>query len=801
MPRVFLCEKPSQARDIARELGSPKDMRTHLETDGGIVTFAIGHLLELVEPEDYDPKFKTWRMADLPILPADFRLEKKTATATQLAAIGKLLKTATEVVISTDADREGEMIGWEILDHFRYTKAVRRLWLSALDPESVRKALGKLRDGEASKPLYLAAKARSEADWLVGMNMTRAASICSQKPGVRSNSSVSIGRVQTPTLALVVRRDREIEAFVPKDYFEIVAKVDSCGSVFSMRHSPQDDDRVYTKEAADKIAASAKGVTAPLKVVDEPKKTAPPKLFSLSLLQGAASAKWGWPGDKTLEVAQALYETHKVTSYPRTDCNFLPEEQVGEVPAILASLRSGVLSHLPDWEPQIRKSVFDTKKVTAHHAIIPTKMKPSGRMSSDESKLYLLVAATYAACTMPDYEFRSVKATMQAGGAEFVASGTTPIKEGWKAAFRLGGGAAADEEEEIAKLPALEDGSAATVQDTSIEGKRTKPPARYTDGTLIEAMKSIAKFVEDPAKKATLRETSGIGTEATRANILKTLRNRAFIENKGKQILSTQKARQLIDWLEAEMPALADPAETAVWEDGLEAIASGASTPQKFLDGIAGRLREYIQTASKHGGGQQTEAPMTPTNVVCPKSGEPVLDQGNAFFFPGFPEFRAWKTVSSREMGAAEYAAVLAGEGEELAGFVAMKSRKKFSARLVFDAESNKASFKFSDDARTAAGPGGESHGSGGNAVDGVVCPKSGEPVLDRGKTFFFPGFPEFAAWKTKAGREMSAAEYASVLAGEGEELSGFVSTKSGKKFSAKLIFDAQSNMASFKFA
>ena len=437
----------------------------------------------------------------------------------------------------------------------------------------------------------------------------------------------------------------------------------------------------------------------------------------------------------------------------------------------------------------IRTSVFDTKKVTAHNAIIPTTVQPSDRLSADERKLYTLICVTYAACTMPDYEFRSVKATMQAGGVEFSVTGLTPLIDGWKAAFKIGAGMADEDESAEPKLPDLKEGSSATIKDTSIESKRTKPPARYTDGTLIEAMESVAKFVTDPVKKAKLREKDGIGTSATRANILKTLGVRQFIENKGKFIYSTAKGRQLIEWLESKMPALADPGETAVWEAGLDAIEGGTNTHEKFIGEISVRVREYVQSAAKRG--MQSEESMTPTNTKCPKSGEPVLEGDTTFKFPGYPSIAFNKEFFGRKMTVEEWAAVVGGESPEFTGFYSNKNKKNFGGRLKVNEGASKIDFDF--------GGGGSGGSGGGTPVPGVVCPKSGEPVLDTGKTFLFPGYPEFKAWKTVAQRDMTAQEYVGILNGAQEILDGFVSKK-GSKFASKHVFDEGTNKASFNF-
>jgi len=783
--RVFLCEKPSQARDIARELGQPRDLKTYLEAGDDVVAFARGHLFQLAEPEAYKPEWEKWTFGTLPIVPEEFKLVKKKGTDDLVRAINGLLKKADEVVIATDADREGEMIAREILDECRYRGPVRRLWLRALDPESIRKGLAAIKAGRETEPLYNAARARSRADWLVGMNMSRAATIADRADG-RRTGIVSIGRVQTPTLALVVRRDREIEGFKSRDYFEVIASVESDGEEFTLSYAPGESDggRIYDVGEADILAAKASGAKGPLRVVSENKSTPPPKLFALSSLQSAASAKWGFSADKTLAVAQALYETHKLTTYPRTDCSFLPEEQIGDVSHILENIR-GVLTTLGNWEPIIRKTVFNSAKITAHHAIIPTKLRYSGGLSSDEAKVYQLICASYAAATMPDYEYHSVSVEMDAAGVVFSSRGNTPLKNGWKAAFSSGKTEEEDSDGDEARLPDLRDGAEAEIVEARVEGKKTKPPSRFTDGTLIEAMKSVARFVSDPAQKARLKETSGIGTEATRAAILKILRDREFIAANGKFLISTEKGRELIAWVEAKVPSLADPGETALWEESLSAIEEGAESLQGFLRRVSDRVGDYVKIAGERISSRTAEA--VATGVKCPLSGEDVVTDGERFIFAGVSDQEFPRVFAGREMKASEWAEALVGKTAVLGGFYSRVKKKQFSAAVRWDSEQRKIVFCF-DEPLTESAP-----------SSGVLCPKSGDPVRDLGGYYSFPGYPGFRAWKEVAQRKISASEYAEILSGKAGVFKGFKG-KTGKPFSARLVFNDQSNRTEFKF-
>ena len=619
--KLYLCEKPSQAKDIATELGQPRKQGAYFETNNGVVTWAYGHLLEQADPESYGPEFKTWSFGHLPIIPAPFRIEPKESGRMQLEAIHDLLKTASEVVIATDADREGEMIAREILVYCKYRGPVSRLWLSALDPASIQKALKNLKKGSDTEALYFAAKARSEADWLVGMNMTRAVTVLCRKPNEKG--ALTIGRVQTPTLALVVRRDREIAAFRPRDYFEIVAQTRAAAKDFALRYAPREEDRLYARPDAQIIADKARGTRGPLKVEKTPKTQAPPRLFSLSSFQKEANARFGWGADKSLTIAQSLYEKHKVTTYPRSDCDYLPEEQKPDIEIIVGHLsqvnnlseplRLAAIALKDATKRVVRSTVFNTAKVTAHHAIIPTKLKADiSLMTSDEKDGFALIASRYLANLLPDYEYLQTKLSLPAAGVMFSSSGTTPVKPGWKAVqgFQL-----EDEDEKEPVLPDLPNGVSAEIVSTEVQAKKTSPPKPYTEGTLIDDMKNIAKFVTDATKKARLKETSGIGTEATRANIIAKLCARDdkgevfpnaspfLITTKGKgktvQIRATPKAMEFITLLEMHLPALADPAETAVWEEGLESVAERVLGPDRFVADITSQIRAHLAALQK----------------------------------------------------------------------------------------------------------------------------------------------------------------------------------------------------------
>lgn len=603
--RVWLCEKKDQADSLAPLLGKPKPARGYIETADGRVTWAIGHLLQQAQPEQYAEAWGQWRLDVLPMLPQQWKLLPDPNKRQQLDAVLACLKAASEVVIATDCGQEGEAIARELLDYAGYRGAVRRLWYSALDEASLRKALAALREDAASRPLYWAAQARARADWLIGMNLSRAYTLRARASGAKEVRSV--GRVQTPTLALVVRRDREIEAFVSRTYYSIEAEASSAtGERVTLRYAPPEASRLWERPAAEALAQQFAGATGPLQVVQAEKTQAPPKLLNLTRLSTLMGRKLGWKSDYTLEIAQSLYEK-KLTTYPRTACTLLPNEQEGEVPAVLEALNTvpALARHvgaLIVHKPVLRTSVFNTAKMAKdnheHHAIIPTAASPAAvEMTDDERAAYLCIAQHYLAALLPDYRYAETRFGLEAAGVTLTAVGRVPLDQGWRYVF----GAAdpdADEtsdDEAAGELPTIAAGTRMTLGQPAIKAHQTTPPKRYTDAELLADMESVAKYATDPAIKARLKESSGIGTPATRAAIIKTLRERGYLADQGKHIVSTPLGRDLVDALP---PALTDPATTAVWEERLDELRRGAlpeAARDEFVAKIAANIAKLIE--------------------------------------------------------------------------------------------------------------------------------------------------------------------------------------------------------------
>ena len=589
MSILYICEKPSQARDIARALGVASRQDGYIEGKGIIVTWCLGHLLELAPPDDYCKNLKPWRMEVLPVIPKEWHMIPQKRTKAQFNIIKKLLKSAAEVVIATDADREGDVIGREVIEFCGYSGKVKRLWLSALDDASIKKALSNIQPGDKTFPLYQAGLGRQRADWLIGMNMTMATSHLFGRPG---QGVLSVGRVQTPTLGLIVNRDREIEDFKPKDYFELRVEFSSNKGRFWAKWQPNEecsDDagRCLKLEHANVVAELIEGKQGNISSFeDKKKKTPPPTAFSLSSLQKLCSSKYGYRAKQTLQIAQSLYEKHKATTYPRTDSGYLPTEQLSEVSGVLSAIVrvDNSMAKLVDLcDKTLVSPTWNDKKVTAHHGIIPTMNQGVSlkSMSDEELKVYDLIRRYYMAQFLGDYHYTSRKLSVLCVEEAFNASCNIPSQLGWKQAIgssqeEIEG----DETQENVLLPCLTKGDGVTHASHSVESKQTKPPSRFTEGSLITAMKNVAKYIDDPALKRTLRETSGIGTEATRADIIEKLITREFIDRKKKQLISTERGRALIDIVPDKIK---NPGTTAVWEQTLDDIASREASLSDFL--------------------------------------------------------------------------------------------------------------------------------------------------------------------------------------------------------------------------
>ena len=623
--RLFLCEKPSQGKDIGRILGATQRGEGCLNGSGVTITWCIGHLVEAAAPEVYDAALKRWSLEQLPIIPQQWRVEVKPKTATQFKVVKALLAKATHLVIATDADREGELIAREIIDLCGYRGPIERLWLSALNDASIRTALGKLRPSSDTLPMYYSALARSRADWLVGMNLSRLFTLLGRQAGY--DGVLSVGRVQTPTLKLVVDRDREIAAFKSVPFWAIDVSLSAEGQAFAAQWVAPDtctDDagrclqQPVAQQAAQQIRAA--GSAQVVSVETERVREGPPLLFDLGTLQEVCSKQLGLDVQETLQIAQALYETHKATTYPRSDSGYLPESMFAEVPAVLDSLLKTDPSLRPimsQLDRSQRSRAWNDGKVTAHHGIIPT-LEPANlsAMSEKELAVYRLIRAHYLAQFLPHHEFDRTVAEFSCGQQTLVATGKQVVVKGWR--LVLAEPQADEDGDDAARsqvLPPLREGLACQVAEAEIKALKTMPPKPYTQGELVKSMKGIARFVTDPRLKQKLKDTTGIGTEATRANIISVLIARGYIVKKGRSIRASDAAFTLIDAVPA---AIADPGTTAVWEQALDMIEAGQLTLDVFLSKQATWISQLIAQY-----GSMSLSIKLPHGPACPQCGAP----------------------------------------------------------------------------------------------------------------------------------------------------------------------------------
>jgi len=774
--RLILAEKASVGHDIAEALGIRTKHRTHIEIEGGVVTWTVGHLFELASPEVYDEKWSKWRFNTLPINPDRFRLELKSSVKAQYKVVKELLTQATEVVIATDTDREGESIAREVLEHVRYKGPMKRLWLVAFNKQSVLEGFRNLREPETTFGLYRAAQARQRADWLVGMNLTRAVTLSF----AGAKEVLNIGRVQTPTFALVVRRDREIANFKPRDYYDlsIVAKGEAAS--VTLTYQPKEENRIWETTAAQGILRTIQGSERVLSVVKERKAKQPPKLFDLSGIQKVANTKWGWSAIKTLNIMQSLYETHKATTYPRTDSTYLPETLIADVPATLAHIAHNFGLEIPE-NPLIRKTVFDSSKVEIHFAIIPTTQQTDlGALSSDEMKVYELVVRQYLAQFYPDYIADTTVMSVEAEGLKFSTNGSIPFDEGWREVLGKG-------DSKTVELPAMKNGERVIVQSGEVLSKKTKAPDPYTYATLLGDMENVSKYVSDPELKKILKEDEGIGTPATRAAILAGLVDHEFVAEAGKIIKSTQKANRLYDILDKNLPALLDPAVSAIWERDISEIEKGKRTVELFVSSVNETIGKYLKIL----GGFEKQKSMKDESEYesfhPDHKGEKVKEDEKAWYCPAYG--RLPKTIASRPMRFEEIKAIIEdGSVDNLSGFVSSKTGKTFSAGLMYGGQDEvygSAKFEFVFPERT----GGSGKNSGQSGTDTGVITVYGK-LFDHGEGFRAAKV-KGTIWKSIGGRVFTAEEIGRIIDSKDGVMFEFVSKRTGSTYKATVKFDA----------
>jgi DNA topoisomerase-3 len=592
--QIVITEKSSQAKDVRGAVGARY----------GTVLPAEGHLIDLLEPEEVVPEWKRWSPI---LLKPDGLYGTRPAVggnkAAKLKAIREALRTAKRVWLATDCDREGQLIGQEILEHYQYRGEVMRVLFTAQDSQTIRDAFKEAKPNSEYSRLYAAAVARRQADQIYNLSLTRTATVIL---GRGARGVIGVGRVKTPTLAIVCKRELEIRNFVPVTYFEVVATAKVASGEFKIRHAPA--ERILRRELAEAVVDAARDFEGPLGVRVEDKRQGPPKLHDLPSLQKLCSTRFGWSAAKTLEVAQELYDGQgkKIITYPRAEVRYLPESLIADVPKIVAGLQVGQsFKDIPVPVPPIIRrgasGTFHEKGLegASHHAVIPnantvdTLREVWPRLSIDEKKLFDVIARAYLAALMPDFRYRQTTATLDVKGFPFKATGRQPLELGWRAAFPEW--QPADEKGDGGQLlPAMRDGEPARLRDPEVETKETKPPPRYSEGTLIEAMQNAWRFVDDELLRDRLKEAKGIGTPATRAEIIGGLKKQEFLVAQGKNIVPTETGLKLFGVLKDADPALVDPGQTAQLECLLDDVVVGKQQMVGAVDAVCDVARRII---------------------------------------------------------------------------------------------------------------------------------------------------------------------------------------------------------------
>lgn len=618
---LVLTEKPSVAKDIARVLGCKRSGNGCIVGDKYIVTWALGHLVTLADPEAYNDKYKNWRMEDLPMLPGRMKLVVIGQTSKQFKAVSSLLSSAevSDIVIATDAGREGELVARWIIQKANCRKPMRRLWISSQTDKAIKEGFASLKPSSQYDNLYRSAQCRAEADWLVGLNVTRALTC-------KHNAQLSAGRVQTPTLAMIVRREEDILRFRPKDYFTVKADFGEYTALYKDgKGQARFADAAAAKEVADSVRGK-RGVLSEVKKVYRFK--APPAAYDLTELQRDANKKYGYSAKQTLSLMQSLYETHKLLTYPRTDSRYITKDVAATLPERLRAIAIGpykdAASAVLHSKPIQTKYIVNDAKVTDHHAIIPTEQYVDlNKLSREERHIYDLVVRRFIAVLSAPFEYDEVQVKITVGRYNFYTKGQSIKSAGWRAVYDS---TLADDDDDAEpdlaaqRLPALSQGAAAAVKEVRVCAGKTSPPARYTEATLLTAMENPASQVEDGRLRDALKSAGGLGTPATRADIIEKLFNSFYIERRGREIFPTSKGRQLIGIVP---PDLKSAELTAKWEQQLSLIAEGKANDRKFIEEMRGYASSLVQ-AVKSSTAEYKHDNMT--REPCPQCGKYLLE-------------------------------------------------------------------------------------------------------------------------------------------------------------------------------
>ena len=617
---LVLAEKPSVGRDLAKVLNCNQNGNGCIMGSKYIVTWALGHLVTLADPEVYGERYKTWSLENLPMLPGKMELVVIKETAKQFGIVKSLLKKedVDELVIATDSGREGELVARWIIIKAGFSKPIKRLWISSQTDKAIKEGFANLKPGREYENLYKSAECRAEADWLIGLNVTRALTC-------KHNAQLSAGRVQTPTLAMIVQRENEIKKFIPKDFWTMNANVN--GYIITWQDKQSGQTRIFSKQQAEEILAKVKGRSGEItEVKKEAKEEQPPLAYDLTELQRDANRKYGYSAKQTLGIMQKLYETHKIVTYPRTDSRHITEDLVPTLPERLKSIAVGPYADparaLLKSRIRTTKRFVDSSKVTDHHAIIPTEQSVNlGSLSSEERNIFDLIAKRFIAVLSPAFTYEQTTVKVVINNELFTAKGKIIKSKGWKSVYEGQRDKEEDDgDEQDQSLPVLNKGEKLKVSSVQLINGKTKPPARYTEATLLTAMEHPGKFIENDALRETMDKTSGLGTPATRADIIEKLFNSFCMERKGKEIHPTSKGIQLVDMVPVDLKS----AElTAKWEQKLALISKGKSNPGEFVNEMKGYASKLVSNVIASADVFKHD---NLTREKCPECGKYLLD-------------------------------------------------------------------------------------------------------------------------------------------------------------------------------
>ena len=816
---LVVAEKPSVAGDIARALGGMKRHKDFYEGDGYIVSSAVGHLLEMTAPDKFEVKRGKWSLSNLPVLPDYFDLSPIKASESRLGVLQKLYRRAdiAAVINACDAGREGELIFYNLMRYLnggKSQKPVQRLWLSSMTPAAIRAGFEKLRADDAMRPLQQAAMSRAEADWLVGINATRAMTALRSTGG--GFSLTTVGRVQTPTLAILVEREQQIEKFRARDYWEVRATfAAAAGEYVGLWHNlaaakSEDKDekpeRIFDSEKAEKIVADCGGKSGIATEKKRPSSEAPPPLFDLTSLQREANARFGLPARATLSAAQALYERHKMITYPRTDSRALPEDY----PAVVKKTMAALAKCGDDLSPFARaildknmiapanRKIFNNAKVSDHFAIVPTGEMKAG-IKDVERKIYRAILLRFLSAFYPPAKYEMTERKTAIGAHSFLTKGRILVVPGWR---EVGGQTPKD-----AVLPPLSPnktdpakGESVSVADVQSEQKRTTPPPRYNEATLLAAMEGAGKFVEDEELREAMRER-GMGTPATRAAIIEGLVRERYVLRDGRELVPTPKAQSLLRLLRAlKVEDLTLPAMTGEWEYKLRRMESADFNRDEFMSEIRALATRVVAAAKECGEVENVSGDYAILTAKCPACGGEVRESFRRFSCGGCGFF-IWKDIAGREFSVAEAETLL--QDRKIAELDGFRSRlgREFSAEVFLREEKGiwRAVFDFDNSG------GAEINAEELREKDAVgACPKCGAQVRNAGARYLCEKTPscDFSMAHRLLQREMQPQEIAALLRdGKTALLSGFISKKNRRPFSAHLTMESKSGKLGFEFA